>query len=109
MTKEEAKKAAWKNSIFATSKFMTDLRRSNTVRDIYNEGFDAGHAHATAQLAAMRAALERYADESNWACSQEYEDGHRCGKYSNCDARKYIDDNGYDLAQAAIKENQNDK
>ncbi len=37
-----ARDQAWKESIFATDKFTKDLRRTNTVRDIYNEGFNDG-------------------------------------------------------------------
>lgn len=40
--KYTAKQRAWKESIFATDKFSSDLRRSNTVRGIFNVGYDAG-------------------------------------------------------------------
>ena len=46
MTKDEAREVAWKSSIFATTKFMADLRRKNIVRDIFYEGFDAGYDFA---------------------------------------------------------------
>lgn len=46
----ERRKAAWKDSIFATTGFEKDLRRSSTVRGIYNEGFDAGAKAAMAQV-----------------------------------------------------------
>lgn len=36
-------KTAWKKSIFATDKFTVDLRRKNTVRDIYTVGYHDGH------------------------------------------------------------------
>lgn len=36
-------KAAWKKSIFATDKVTRDLRRRNTVRDIYMVGYNDGH------------------------------------------------------------------
>jgi len=56
LEKRAAKNAAWKTSIFADNKFSADLRRSNTVRDIFNEGYDAG---VTDGKAAAVAALER--------------------------------------------------
>jgi hypothetical protein len=37
----DAMKRAWKASIFATSKFESDLRRKNLVRDIFYEGYAA--------------------------------------------------------------------
>lgn len=49
--------------------------------------------------------LEHYADKKNWRCSKEYEDGHTCRPrylaYA-CDLRKYFDEDGYDIAQAAL-------
>lgn len=44
--RDKAINDAWKNSIFATSKFEKDLRRKNLVRDIFNEGAIAGYAAA---------------------------------------------------------------
>lgn len=44
-----AREAAWKNSIFAKDKFSKDLRRSNTVRGIFDVGFDAGYAAGQGQ------------------------------------------------------------
>jgi hypothetical protein len=50
-----------------------------------------------------RKALEKYADKANWRCSQAYEEGHRCGQYSNCDTRTFVDDDPHEIARDVLE------
>lgn len=60
MANNQDRASAWKASIFATNKFSADLRRRNTVRDIFYEGYSARDAEVEALKSSTRYALATF-------------------------------------------------
>jgi hypothetical protein len=94
------------NKTFCVCRPTEILRALRMVRDdALNE-----HAELRTTLQRYREALEHYADGENWEPSQTVTDDMDDADYDRLAKDWYAcDDNGYDVARAALKENDDDQ